>query len=670
MTKDIKSRMDELVETINHHNIRYHVYDDPEISDHEYDQLVRELQSLENRYPNYIAPDSPTQRVGAAPEDAFGTVEHNIPMLSLDNALHKEEFLAFDERLKKSLNSTQVEYVCEPKLDGLAVEIVYVNGLFTLGSTRGDGLVGENVTQNIKTIKSVPLKLMQINGRVPARLEVRGEVIMGIDAFEKFNRRRAENGEQLFANPRNAAAGSLRQLDPSVTAKRPLDIFCYGVGRVDGFALDTHFDILKLLKKFGFKVNQEICVCRGREAVLDYYQKIIEKRESLPYEIDGIVVKVNSLQSQKQLGVKTKSPRWAIAYKFPAKQETTQIKDIVTQVGRTGSLTPVAIMKPVNIGGVVVSRATLHNQNEIDRKNIKIGDWVIIQRAGDVIPEVVKVIESRRTGRETLYRIPDKCPVCGSEAVQPNDEAVKRCINLSCPAQVKERIKHFASKGAMDIDGLGDKLIDQLVDNGLLQNVADIYFLTKEQLVSLERMADKSAENIMNSIHASRSRPLDRILFGLGMRFVGTHVAKVLVSNLKNIDSIAGATEEQLTDIHDIGPQVAKSVVEFFSSKENLKIIQRLKEGRVELATYKSVEKSDQLNDKVFVFTGTLSQFSRQEAQKRVEELGGKATSSVSKKTSYVVAGESPGSKVEKAKTLNIPVISEDDFLTMMKENS
>lgn len=667
MTEEVKIRILKLIETLNYHNIRYYVYNDPEISDQEYDRLLRELQNLEKTYPEYIFTESPTQRVGATPSEAFEAVLHNPPMLSLDNALDKEEFLVFDERTKKSLNiSTELEYVCEPKLDGLAVELVYENGLFTTGSTRGDGNIGENVTQNIKTIKSIPLRLLKNESHIPTRIEVRGEVIMGMDAFEQLNRWRSENGLALFANPRNAAAGSLRQLDPAATAKRPLDIFCYGIGRISDYLPKSHFETLQLLKKLGFKINREIQICRNREEVLDYYQKINELRDSLPYEIDGIVVKVNNLQYQDLLGVRTKSPRWAIAYKFPAKQETTQILDIITQVGRTGSLTPVAIMKPVNVGGVIVSRATLHNQNEIERKNILIGDWVVIQRAGDVIPEVVKVIQSKRTGKELEYRVPDKCPVCGSNAVQPEGEAVKRCINLSCPAQVKERIKHFASKGALDIEGLGEKLVEQLYENGLIKNVADIYFIKKETLIDLERMAEKSADNIIQSVHASRSRSIDRILFGLGIRFVGTHVAKVLISQFKTIDALAQATVDELMELHEIGPQVAKSVVEFFSSVENLEIIQRLKSGGVQIDHYKPQKRAKKLQGKSFVFTGTLSQFSRQEAQQLVEELGGKVTSAVSSKTSFVVAGDAPGSKVEKAKKLNVSIISEIEFLQMI----
>ena len=460
-----QERMLQLVEQLNYHNHRYYVLDDPEISDAEYDRLMKELIALEKVFPLFVLPDSPTQRVGGQRADAFEPVTHAVPMLSLDNSLNEDEIVEFDERTKRALNRSQdIDYICEPKLDGLAVELVYENGVLTVAATRGDGTVGENVTQNIRTIKSVPLKLRTMDGKLPARLDVRGEVIFGIEEFRELNRLREENGEPTFANPRNAAAGSLRQLDPTITASRPLDIYCYGIGQFSELELRSQWDVLQVFKALGLKTNPLTQKVAGIAAVKKYHQEMMDRRDSLPYDIDGVVVKVNDMSLQAQLGIKTKSPRWAIAYKFPARQETTQIEDIIVQVGRTGALTPVAQMRPVNVGGVIVSRATLHNQDEIDRKDIRIGDWVVIQRAGDVIPEVVKVITAKRTSKEPPYRLPNKCPVCGSEAVRIEGEAALRCINLSCPAQVKERIFHFASKGAMDIDGLGAKLVEQLVD--------------------------------------------------------------------------------------------------------------------------------------------------------------------------------------------------------------
>jgi len=663
MDNDVKKRIEELREQIHYHNYRYYVLDDPEISDAEYDRLMRELIALEKEHPELITPDSPTQRVGAPPLEAFETVEHTLPMLSLDNALDETEMRDFDQRVKKALGTTaDIEYVCEPKLDGLAVELVYINGIFTVGSTRGDGYTGENVTQNLKTIKSIPLKLFNQHGNIPERLEVRGEVILGNKEFEQLNREREENGEPTFANPRNAAAGSLRQLDSSVTASRPLDMFCYGLGQVIGVSFRTHLESLEMLKKWGLKVNPHIRKCLGVEEVLQYHQDMADMRENLPYEIDGVVVKVNDFTLQERLGVRTRSPRWAIAYKFPARQEVTQILDIIAQVGRTGTLTPVAIMKPVNVGGVEVSRATLHNQDEIDRKDVRIGDWVVVQRAGDVIPEVVKVIKSRRTGKEKPYKLPDRCPVCGSKTVRPEGEVAVRCINLACPAQVKERIYHFASKRAMDIDGHRKKLVDQLVDKGLVKDVSDIYFLTKEQLAGLERMADKSAENLLAAIEESRHRPLDRFVYALGIRFVGEHIARVLVKAFGSLENLSRASKEQLMEIHEIGPQVAESVVDFFSREENLRVIQRLKEGGVEIEPAREETQSNILEGKTFVFTGALQSFTRQEAQRLVEELGGHAASSVSKKTDYVVVGEAPGSKADRARELGVTIITEDEF--------
>lgn len=665
MSSNVEQRIHELRQQIEHHNYLYYVLDQPEISDAEYDRLMRELTELEQQHPELITPDSPTQRVGGKRLEAFAPVEHSVPMLSLDNSLNEDEIVEFDQRLRRNLGSATIEYVCEPKLDGLAVELVYENGSLSVASTRGDGLIGEDVTQNIRTIKSVPLRLRSLNGDVVSRIDVRGEVILSIAAFETLNRQREEQGEPPFANPRNAAAGSLRQLDPHITAQRPLDIFCYGVGRMEGLDISTQGELLQIFKQLGLKVNPLIRTCSGIDAVKAYHQEMLEQRETLAYEIDGIVVKVNDFALQDQLGIKTRSPRWAMAYKFPARQETTQIKDIIAQVGRTGALTPVALMEPVKVGGVEVSRATLHNQDEIDRKDVRIGDWVVIQRAGDVIPEVVKVITSKRTGGEKAYKLPDTCPVCGSETVRLEGEAAQRCINASCPAQVKERIYHFASKGAMDIDGLGEKLVDQLVDKQYVTNVADLYFLSKEQLAGLERMAEKSAENIIKAIEESKNRTVDRVLFALGIRFVGEHVARVLIRAFHSLDRLKDATQDDLMSVHEIGPQVAESVVDFISKDENLQMIERLKQGGVKMRPLQTSSQPKLLEGKTLVFTGALQTLSRSEAQKLTEQLGGRASSSVSKNTDFVVAGENAGSKLTKAEELGVAVISEDEFRKM-----
>jgi len=665
MTSRPEERISELRDLIHYHNTRYYGLDDPEISDAEFDRLMRELFELEQQFPEFVTADSPTQRVGGAPAEAFPPAPHTVPMLSLDNALNEEEFLAFDQRTRRALGSDEeIEYVCEPKLDGLAVELVYIDGLFTLGSTRGDGYTGEEITRNLRTIKSIPLKL---NNAVPGRLEVRGEVILGIREFAALNRQRQERGEPLFANPRNAAAGSLRQLDARITASRPLAIFCYGIGQADALPFTAHSGMLDQFKRLGLRVNPLIERVRGAGAVLAYHRAMSERREQLPYEIDGIVVKVDSVAHQEELGARSRSPRWAIAFKFPARQEVTQVLDIQVQVGRTGALTPVAIMQPVQVGGVTVSRATLHNQDEIERKDIRIGDWVVVQRAGDVIPEIVKVVDSRRTGSERPFLMPENCPVCGSRTVRPEDEAARRCINLSCLAQIKERIFHFAAKHAMEIDGLGEKLIDQLVEAGLVRDAADLYGLTREQLAGLDRMADKSAANVIAAIAASRTRPLERLLFALGIRHVGEHVARLLVEAFGSMERLMNARAEELMQVHEIGPQVAESVTSFFAMPENVKVIERLRQAGVEMAPSRGVN-GDLLAGQTFVLTGTLSSYTREEAEKLILALGGRPASSVSSKTSYVIAGEAAGSKLNKARALGIPVLNEAEFKEMIKK--
>ncbi|MDZ7374833.1 MAG: NAD-dependent DNA ligase LigA [candidate division KSB1 bacterium] len=666
--EEAQKRLEELRELIHYHNYRYYVLDSPEIPDAEYDRLFQELLELERQFPDLVTPDSPSQRVGAPPLEEFATVAHTIPMLSLDNAFSTGEMQDFDERCRRLLGvAGPLEYVAEPKLDGLAIELVYENGVFTVGSTRGDGFTGENVTQNLRTVKSIPLRLITRELPAPSRLEVRGEVIMEVEAFRRLNQERQERGEPIFANPRNAAAGSVRQLDPSVTASRPLDMYCYGYGQIVGYSFATHYEVLEAFRKWGLKVNPHIRLCRGIEEVEEYYHQMAELRESLPYEIDGIVVKVNQLEFQRRLGEKTRSPRWAIAWKFEARQEITQVLDIVAQVGRTGALTPVAILKPVRVSGVVVSRATLHNQDEVDRLDVRIGDWVVVQRAGDVIPEIVSVVTSRRTGEEKPYRLPDRCPVCGGKVIRLEGEVAHRCTNASCPAQLKERIRHFASKRAMDIDGLGEKLIDQLVDKGLVKDVADLYYLRKEDLVRLERMGDKSAQNILDAIEASKERSPDRILFALGIRHVGEHMAQVLMKHFGSFEALKKARYEELLTVPEVGPTVAESVFSFFQQPENLALLDRLARAGVKLERVPAAAVGPQpLAGKTFVFTGALASMTREEAEELVQRLGGRAASSVSRKTDYVVVGENPGSKAERARELGVPMITEEEFLRMV----
>jgi DNA ligase (NAD+) len=626
--------------------------------------LIRELQKLEEEHPELRTPNSPTQRVGAPPLEEFEIVRHTIPMLSLANAFNETEARDFDKRVKKFLEtSSEVAYVAEPKLDGLAVELVYERGQFVVGSTRGDGVNGENITQNLRTIKTIPLQLIRREIPVPERLEVRGEVIMQLDKFRGLNRKREEIGEPLFANPRNAAAGSVRQLDSKITAGRPLEIYCYGIGEVRGRTFKTHWEILQAFPKWGLRTNPHIQKCQSIDEVLEYYQEMNEKRERLPYEIDGIVIKVDRLDLQMRLGEISRSPRWALAFKFEPKQETTKILDIRVQVGRTGALTPVAVMEPVKVGGVEVSRATLHNQDEIDKKDVRVGDTVIIQRAGDVIPEVVQVITSKRTGSEKKFRMPSKCPVCGAEVVR--EEAIHRCIGLDCPAQLKGRIKHFASKRAMDIEGLGVKLIDQFVDKGLVRDVADIYYIKKDQLIALERMADKSAQNIIEAIEESKTKPLSKFLYALGIRHVGETTAEDLARHFSRLDDFFHLSEEDLMEVEGIGPEVAASVHQFFSDKKNKESIDRLKKAGMKVIEPKAKEKG-KLAGKTFVFTGALQTFGRDEARNLVESLGGLTASSVSKKVDYVVVGEDPGSKFDKAKELGIKILSEEAFKKMI----
>jgi DNA ligase (NAD+) len=667
-----KREIEKLREEIEHHNWRYYVLDDPEISDARYDGLMRRLTDLEGKFSEFRTPASPTQRVGAAPLDEFAQVRHSAPMLSLGNSTGEEETREFDRKVKRFLRLAEderIEYVAEPKFDGLGIELVYEEGMFVVGSTRGDGVTGEDVTANLKTIRALPLRLRGEGADLPRRLEVRGEVYIDLRNFEALNRERERRGEPLFANPRNAAAGSLRQLDPSITAGRPLNIFLYALGKVEGWRFESQWDFLQQMPKWGLRVNRHVRKCRGIEEAIDYCAEMLRVREKLPYEIDGVVIKVSSLALQERLGIISRSPRWAIAYKFPPKQETTRILDIVAQVGRTGALTPVAIMEPVRIGGVEVKRATLHNQDEVDRKDVRVGDTVVVQRAGDVIPEVVKVITSRRPAGAKPYKLPSRCPICGADVVRFEAEAVARCTGISCPEQLKEHIRHFASRRAMDIDGLGEKLIEQFVDTGAVKSVADLYSLTKEEILSLERMAEKSATNLLEALDKSRETTLDRLIFALGIRHVGEHIAKVLAGVFGSMERLQGAREDELLATREVGPQIAQSIMTFFRQRANVKVIERLRKGGVRCRAERETTGGG-LAGKTFVFTGGLEHFTREEAERRVEEAGGRASSIVSRKTNYVVAGTDPGSKYEKAKGLGVTILTEEEFTRLLKKSS
>jgi DNA ligase (NAD+) len=661
----IKKKIEELIEKINYHNYLYYVLNSPEITDAEYDKLFRELLELEEKYPEFVFPYSPTQRVGAPPLKEFGEVEHLVPMLSLGNAFNEEELLAFDKRIKKFLNVEEIEYVCELKIDGLAVSLTYENGVFVKGATRGDGYRGEDVTLNLKTIKSIPMKMLIKNP--PPILEVRGEVYMNKVDFEKLNQERKKENLPLFANPRNAAAGSVRQLSSEVTAERKLDIFVYGVGYFEGIEFKTQYEILNFLEVAGFKVNKNRKLCKNIKEVIEFCLNFQEKREKLPYEIDGIVVKVSSLLFQRELGEVSRSPRWAIAYKFPAEEAITKIKDIVVQVGRTGALTPVAIMEPVWVSGSTVTRATLHNEDEINKKDVRIGDTVVVRKAGEVIPEVVRVLKEKREGKEKKFVMPKNCPVCGGEVIRPLDEAVARCININCPAQVKERIKFFASRDAMNIEGLGDAIIEQLVDKKIIEDFSDLYYLKLEDFLKLERMGEKLASNILSSIEKSKNTTLSRFIYSLGIRHVGQHIGEILAENYKSIENLSKASFDELKEIPEVGPKIAESIVNFFKNPKNLQVIEKLKKAGIKFISEEGKEKLP-LSGLQFVFTGTLKNYTRSEAENIVKKLGGKVSSSVSKNTDYVVVGEEPGSKYEKAKKLNIKILQEEEFQNLIKK--
>ena len=662
-----EKRIDELRGIIQDHNYRYYILDDPTISDGEYDILLCELENLEKENPELITPDSPTQRVGSTPVTEFGTIEHRIPMLSLANAMNEEEFVAFDKRMQKGLDTDSVTYMAEPKLDGLGVELVYENGLLVYGSTRGDGYTGEDITHNLKTIRGIPLSLRIVDIIVPALLEVRGEVFIRKDDFIALNKKQELDEKPPFANPRNAAAGSLRQLDPKITVDRPLSIYCYQGGMINGQTFPDHASFLDALKKWGLPVNPFVQVVTGSDGIISYHRELEEKRNDLPYEIDGTVFKINNYNERENLGSRSRSPRWAIAGKFKAQQATTVINDIDVQVGRTGALTPVAKLNPVYVAGVTVTNATLHNQDEIDRKDIRIGDTVLIERAGDVIPKVVKVITEKRPNGTKPFQIPAECPACGHGAHRPEGEVILRCGNISCPRQIKGRIQHFASKLAMNIDGLGVKVIDQLVEEGLLKTIDDLYSLNQESLAALDRLGEKSAGNLIEAISNSKETTFARFVYALGIRNVGEHIAKVLEKQFSgNLGEFQNADVEELENIDEIGPIVAETVVQFWSDKSNKLIVQNCLDKGVSLAEIE-IKEYQPFEGQIFVFTGSLEKFTRKNAKDMVEDLGGKASSSVSKNTDFVVAGPGAGSKLKKAEELGIDVLTEDEFLAKVK---
>ena len=667
-----RRRAEELRRELADHNHRYYVLDSPVVSDAEYDRLFAELKAIEAEHPELATPDSPTQRVGALPASEFAPVKRATPMLSLENAFGEEELREFEARTRRFLAlapEVPIPYVAEPKIDGVAVDLMYEDGAFVVGSTRGDGTTGEDITQNLRTIRSIPLRLRSTgeSGEIPAQLSVRGEVFMALADFRRQNREREERGEPAFANPRNMTAGSLRQLDSRITAARPLDAFFYTIGvKRGGPRIRSQWELLQYLPALGFKVNPLARQVSDLDAAAAFVRELEARRDNLPYEIDGAVIKVDEFALQEELGVKSRSPRWAIAVKFASRQETTQIKDIVVQVGRTGVLTPVAVLSPVRVGGVEVRRATLHNLDEIERKDVRIGDTVLVGRAGDVIPEVVQVITDKRTGDERQFVMPERCPECGSEVEREEGGVAFRCLGLACPAQVKERIRHFAGRGGMDIAGLGDKLVHQLVERQMIRDVADLYGLDLPTLAGLERMGEKSAANLLAAIAASKAAPLERFLFALGIRHVGETVARDLAASFGALAPIMAATEEALLAVDGVGPEVAHAVQSFFADPANRQAIERLLAAGVAPQGPARAD-SAALAGKSFVFSGTLGKMSRHEAEEVVRAHGGKVGSTVSKATHFLVAGENPGSKAERARAVGVPILTEDEFLAMLE---
>jgi DNA ligase (NAD+) len=661
-----KLRVEELRSQIAYHDYRYYVLDSPEISDAEYDELMRELRRLEEQYPALITPDSPTQRVSGQPVEAFGIVEHRVPLLSLANAFNEEELRAWHRRAANLMENEHFDMVCEPKIDGLAVALVYENGSFVQGATRGDGLRGENITQNLRTIRSLPLTVR--GDGLPPRFEVRGEAYMTRRGFEQLNEERAGDGQPLFANPRNAAAGSVRQLDSRITARRPLDIFVYQLGWADGPTPESHWEAMQWLGSLGFKINPNMARFHSLDEVARHCQQWVDRRESLDYDIDGVVAKIDDLGLQRALGFVGREPRWAVAYKFPPTQATTRLLDIRVNVGRTGSLNPYAVLEPVRVGGATVKLATLHNEDDIRRKDIRIGDTVIVQRAGEVIPQVVGPVVSRRTGRERVFRTPKKCPVCGTPVVRPEGEAMSYCPNRACPAQAFRLLTHFVSRGAMDIDGVGEALCMALLKEGLVEDPADLYFLTKDQLLKLERMADKSAQNVLDAIAGSKERPLARVVFALGIRHVGSEMAEILAGHFGSLDALATASTEELGAIPTVGPKIAESVHTWFQDDANRRLVEKLRRAGVRLEG-EAAAREGPLSGLSFVVTGTLGRWSRNEAEGLIKGLGGAVGSSVTKKTDYLVLGEGPGSKLQKAQEYGTNLLSEDEFAELLREH-
>ena len=664
MKKDIEQEIKKLRQIIDHHDRRYYVENKPEVSDHEYDRLMKELEKLERGHPELVTPDSPTQRVSGEILEGFETVEHRETMLSMDNTYSAGEIREFDKRVKKNLEVDKLDYVVELKIDGVSVSLLYEKGRFVQGATRGDGFKGDNATVNLKTIRSLPLIIAA--RKFPDLFEARGEVYMPRKSFERINKEKEKLDEDLFANPRNAAAGSLKLLDSSMVAKRYLSMWIYGVGYVKGAGFKTQSEALSFLKEAGFRTNPYIKKCHSIEEVISYCDSWEKKKDSLGYDIDGMVIKVDSFSYQKALGRTSKSPRWMIAYKFPAERKETILEDIIVQVGRTGTLTPVAMLKPVELSGSIVARATLHNQDEIMRKDIRIGDHVIIEKAGEIIPQVVEAIKKKRTGREKKFSMPKKCPACSSKVESVEGEVALRCENLSCPAQLKERVKHFASRQAMDIEGMGEAIVNQLVDKKLIEDYGDIYGLKLDEVTDLERMADKSASNLINAIEKSKSNELNRLVFGLGIRHVGVRAAWVLASRFNSLDKIASLETEELEAINEIGPVMAKSIYNFFRNKENKKVIEKLRRAGVRTENREPKTENQKLESKTFVVTGALEGYSRQEIEELIRKMGGNASSSVSRKTDFLVAGKEPGSKLDKAKKLGVRVINEDAFNKMI----
>lgn len=666
--EEVKREIERLVREINYHNYRYYVLDSPVISDEEYDLMLRKLKELEERW-GYILPDSPTQRVGAPPSEKFEKVEHREPMLSLDNAFSVEELIDFDARVKRLLGtSEEIEYTVEPKYDGLAVELSYKDGLLIKASTRGDGYVGEDITQNIKTIKSIPLRIEGVSV-VPEEIDIRGEVYMNLDEFERINREREQKGEPVFANPRNAASGSVRQLDSSVTAKRKLHMACYGVGYCKGIEFKTQFEFIQWLKEARFPIPIFVRAVKGINEVVKIVKELEELRKSYPFETDGAVIKVNSFELQRRLGAKTREPRWAIAYKYPAHQGITKLVDILPSVGRTGVITPVAILEPVRIGGVTVSRSTLHNWDEVKRKDIRIGDYVIVERAGEVIPHIIGVVKDRRTGTEIEPKIPDVCPVCGSKTVREIGEVALKCINFNCPAQVEERIKHFASRRAMNIEGLGEKTVELLHERGLVKSFIDIYKLRQQDILKLPGFAELSSKKLVEAIERSKRTTLSKFLYALGISQVGEYAAKLLAQNFRSLEDLYYVKMQKLIQIPQIGEKTARTIEQFFNNEENIKAIEELKRLglTIENPDYMGKEKTLPLKGLTFVITGTLPK-PRHEVQEMIEKAGGKVSSSVSRATNYLIVGEEPGSKLAKARQLGVKTISYEEFLKLLEK--